>query len=190
MDEKAKKAQLKELKKMKPEQILSLKENISKKNDELKNMQSEIENNRNIAQNLGTQLLATKQTNDSLLVVVYSLQNEVEVASKAAAQYAVMANSNNGKLTDAMKKGAYFRIQLGAYKTGALNKSMDLAGVESEKGDGLNKYLFGFFKSLPEAEKVRNDFTKLGIADSWVVGYNNGTRILKEEAAEILKKKK
>lgn len=187
---KAKKEELKRYKKMSAEQIMAMKENLDKKTDEVKNCQSELETAKMAAQNLGSQLMVSKNTTDSLLTAVQTLEKDLETSKQeleSAAATAAVASA--GPLNEKQKNSVYLRIQLGAYKGGSLNNSMMKAGVENEKQDGLNKFVFGYFKSLKEAEKVRQDFVKMGIKDAWIVGYNGSKRIDKEEAEKLMRKK-
>jgi hypothetical protein len=84
--------------------------------------------------------------------------------------------------------GIYFRVQIGAYKTFKLNQSASQGPLGTETEGDIYKYLFGYYSTLEEAEQVKTDFVKMGIKDAWVVGFDNGKRISKEEAASKINK--
>lgn len=79
--------------------------------------------------------------------------------------------------------GVYFRVQIGAYKNFKVANNLNSGPFGTETEDGVYKYVFGYYSTLQEAEMVSSDFVKMGIKDAWVVGFDNGKRISKEEAA-------
>lgn len=80
--------------------------------------------------------------------------------------------------------GIYFRVQIGAYKNFKIPNNLNAGPFGTETEGDLYKYVFGYYSTLAEAETVKSDFVKMGIKDAWVVGFDNGKRISKEEAAK------
>lgn len=80
--------------------------------------------------------------------------------------------------------GIYFRVQIGAYKNFKVQSNLNAGPFGTETEGDIYKYVFGYYSTLDEAETVKSDFVKMGIKDAWVVGFDNGKRISKEEAAK------
>ena len=151
---------------MKPEQIMAL----DKKYKKIKEQSDECQG----------QLVELKRTNLNLTTSLEEMEEEKTLLGNSP------NSSSDGRktLNEVPKIGVYFSVQLGAYKEYKTNNFND-GDLATEIDTNLKKYTIGTYATLHRAEEVRNDFVSMGVEDAWVVGYNNGTRISKEEADKL-----
>lgn len=80
---------------------------------------------------------------------------------------------------DNAMQGLVFRVQIGAFEK--LNVPSTLDGdddnMDLEMVDGLQKIIIGKYPDVESAEALRSYMQQLGIADAWVVAYQDGMRI-------------
>ncbi len=105
------------------------------------------------------------------------------VSSRPGMRTAPLMMAKAGENTKA-PTGIYFRVQIGAYKNFKVQGNLSGGPFGTETEGDVYKYVFGYYSTLEEAETVKSDFVKMGIKDAWVVGFDNGKRISKEEAAQ------
>jgi hypothetical protein len=76
-------------------------------------------------------------------------------------------------------KGLVYRVQIGAYRNTITSKQLlSLSPIYYESlNNSIIRYLFGDFKTLKEAEIVKNKIRALGIQDAFVVAYKDGHKI-------------
>jgi hypothetical protein len=76
-------------------------------------------------------------------------------------------------------KGLVYRVQIGAYRNTITSKQLlSLSPIYYESlNNSIIRYLFGDFKTLKEAEIVKNKIKALGIQDAFVVAYKDGHKI-------------
>jgi TolA-binding protein len=82
--------------------------------------------------------------------------------------------------------GVVFKVQLGAYNSNVTAMFTEDKFLQTEKVDGKNKYVIGFFTDYQTAKQAVKDFKALGIRDAWFVPYMNGKRISDTEASNYL----
>lgn len=81
--------------------------------------------------------------------------------------------------TPSSMQGLVFRVQIGAYEK--LNIPTTLDGeddnMDIEMVGGLQKIIIGKYPDVESADALRNHMRQLGVADAWVVAYQDGVRI-------------
>lgn len=103
-------------------------------------------------------------------------------------------NSNNSSNNAAASTNIEFKVQIGAYREQVpTNVVSDLLSVASNRGldqykdeTGVTIYTVGNYKSYDEAKSTKSTLISEGIADAFVVAYNNGKKISVEEAIKLL----
>lgn len=129
---------------------------------------------------------------------VMQLQNEID---KLNQQMQVIIEENKALQKEAMQlasapavvspaqvrhEGVVFKIQLGAYHNNVTAFFTEDKFLQTEKVDGKNKYVIGYFTDYATAKQAVKDFKALGIRDAWFVPYLNGQRISDKEANAYL----
>jgi len=83
------------------------------------------------------------------------------------------------------KQNVFFKVQVGAYKEPRNFKSDNIKGlgkIESEKyPDGITRFTQKQFKTLREAEKLRQKLIAKGVKDAWIVVFSDGKRYTLED---------
>ncbi len=86
-----------------------------------------------------------------------------------------------------MPEGLIFKVQIGAFKTrpddNAFGNITPIAGETT--ASGYTRYTAGFFDAFPSANGAKNDLSKKGFKDAYVVAYYNGKRISLDSARRI-----
>jgi cell division septation protein DedD len=111
----------------------------------------------------------------------------------AATQHSEPGTHNSQAATD---NSITFRVQMGAFKGDVAVKMVNIFlqfnsyGVEQLKNDnGYTIYVAGAFPDLASASALKDKIVKAGIADAFVIAFNNGKRIAISAATELLTKK-
>jgi regulator of replication initiation timing len=108
-----------------------------------------------------------------------ALQNEaMQLASAPATEVSPSQSAPEGMVV--------FKVQLGAYNSSVTAMFNEEKFLQTEKLDGKNKYVVGFFTDYATAKQAVKDFKALGIRDAWFVPYLNGKRISDKEANSYL----
>ena len=171
-EKKRMKQELKTYKKMKPEEIRSMKLNyenkLKDKNNQLqqsKQVQKKVDSLQSVINNNTTKI-------SSLEAQLQVAQNEAVSAKKGVA------------------RGYYYRVQLGAYRNfeSKSKPSSDDESFLKETISDMDKFTVGMFTSLEEADEFKDEMRKLGVKDAFVVPYKDGKRITHKEALEGLRK--
>ncbi|MFO0385983.1 MAG: hypothetical protein ACK505_04345 [Flavobacteriales bacterium] len=83
-----------------------------------------------------------------------------------------------------MPSGVYYKVQVGAFRSGIpQNLFGEFAPVSGESlGNGVTRYLAGFFLNFDNAEKAKQLIRGKGFNDAFVVAYRDGKRIPLYEA--------
>ena len=82
-----------------------------------------------------------------------------------------------------------YRIQLGAFSSPKLHlftHLSDMGNLDQYGEAGLYKYLVGYYYSMASAESAVEEIRRRGIPDAFIVGFQNGKKITKEEAQQYL----
>lgn len=83
-------------------------------------------------------------------------------------------------------KGTTYGVQVGAYsKTDFSQYSGNSKNFKADKDGDVIRYILGFFKSLEEAKNFKAYLQGIGIADAWVVGYKDDSRMPTEEQIKL-----
>jgi Tol biopolymer transport system component len=84
--------------------------------------------------------------------------------------------------------GLFFTVQIGVYSRDvdrSVLKNLDPIVVRITK-EGLFRYSIGTFKSIPEADVLRQQIIQMGITDAYVTAYYKGERISPTKATQML----
>jgi hypothetical protein len=97
------------------------------------------------------------------------------------------SDTNPIPLAITMPDGAYYTIQIGAFRVPVANDTYDrFAPVYAEQqGNGYIRYSTGFFTSYSEAVKARNEIREMGISDAFIVAYKNRKRVAFSEIGSV-----
>jgi hypothetical protein len=171
---KREKEELKQYKKMKPEQIKALKTGFDRLSTDLNQCAVTKDSlNRRIADMEGKAMMQ----DSALKQMEMELASAKEKAAKASEISEAMAvNKENAPLN----KGLVFAVQLGAYRNFSLTTPKK--GISTDSNDGMNKYLLGAFANLRLAEAFKKEVQVMGIKDAWIFAFHNGKRITLEQA--------
>jgi TolA-binding protein len=114
-------------------------------------------------------------------------ENEILMEENKALQKEAMESASQPETSGpVIPDGIAFKVQLGAYSASVTAMFTEEKFLQTEKVEGKNKYVIGFFTDYETAKQAVKDFKKLGIRDAWFVPYNNGQRISDKEANKIL----
>ncbi|MCO6479260.1 MAG: hypothetical protein J5I94_21675 [Phaeodactylibacter sp.] len=85
--------------------------------------------------------------------------------------------------TPAAPSGVVFRVQAGAFSSGAIPQQIqNLPDAMIENDGNTQKVLVGNYRTIDEARAKANQLKRSGIEGAFVVAYKNGRRITIEEA--------
>lgn len=132
--------------------------------------------------NLESQVSQLQNEKAKMLEDINILNDE----NKALQKEAMMMQQQAAAATVKEPEGLYFKIQLGAFANSVTSLFNDEKVLQTEKVDGKNKYIVGFFTDFADAKKAEKDFKTLGIKGTWLVPYKNGKRVSDAEANEYL----
>ena len=176
-NDKALKEELKRYKKMSPEQIKLMKDNLTKKSDELKRAEA---NYSLVAAQL-RDVQSAQATNDSLENALREentrLKSELDAAKTAAAAMPATSSASSMKASSKMAMGTTYGVQIGAYSGYAMPKSAMGSGVREDRDGGLVKYVVGSYKERSQAESLQQALVEMGIKDAFIVMYRDGQRV-------------
>jgi len=164
----------KKIKKMSNEDIAAVIKNLESKSNELKKCNSEKEEMQLNMNAMNNELMMAKNDLDSI--------KKINAIQKEEKEKLALEISNSNPVKE--RKGIYFKVQIGAYnqyRATGLGKTE----IETEMLENQIKYVLGYFTKASKAEQFRDELKKMGFEQAWIVCYQNGKRITKEEAENL-----
>lgn len=190
------KKELKGYKKLTPEEIVAIQEDLENNKNAVSRLESDLSSCRGKMASLQSEI-------NTLKAQLQSAQREIEelkanppaiIADNTVlgAEKGVAANSSQNSNTKTSKAGTtaagiVFKVQLGAYQQFDLNKtSIGDQKIEVDNLSGWKKYTAGSFKTYQEAADFKTNVNQMGITDAFIVAYKNGARIdIKTAVSEL-----
>lgn len=108
---------------------------------------------------------------------VSGLRKDLAAAKKAAAK---PADSGDGdlKVATVSQKGVVFKVQIGAFAKKDLSKfSKNNPAFQTDRKDGLMKYVVGQFRDYWEADTFKKYLREIGVKDAFIVSYKDGKNV-------------
>lgn len=95
---------------------------------------------------------------------------------------------SNPSVDVAIIQGAYYTVQIGAYKAKVSHSRLkNLTPLYNDKtGTGLIRYYVGKYMDYNQAALRKGEIRKAGIKDAYVTAFNNGSKITLGEARKVL----
>ncbi|MFM1772868.1 MAG: hypothetical protein RLZZ71_2010 [Bacteroidota bacterium] len=157
--------------------------NASSNNDSSNNVSSNNASSNNVSSNNDSSNNASSNPISSIAELpqnVISTRFERQTTS-------AYSDTNPIPLAITMPDGAYYTIQIGAFRVPVANDTYDrFAPVYAEQqGNGYIRYSTGFFTSYSEAVKARNEIREMGISDAFIVAYKNRKRVAFSEIGSV-----
>lgn len=119
-----------------------------------------------------------------------SLKTDFLVVNDKVIEKVEKINIASGKpLPDFSNTAPNFRVQIGSYKNPIDVKKVypNIDEVTYAKGqDGLIRYYAGVYSSYRDAKKASEDLKKNGVAENFIVAYQNKERVTLKEAKVLL----
>jgi len=123
---------------------------------------------------------------DSLVWEMAKLEGEYQNLKKEYDKLQEAYKTQKTVSEKGIKEGLVYRVQIGAF---VLDENADYVNLEEEKfsverSDGMFKYILGAFRSLEEAERLKEKLEKMGVDKPWIVPYIDGVRVDMDEARQ------
>ncbi|MDN3668887.1 SPOR domain-containing protein [Echinicola jeungdonensis] len=168
-----KKALKKEIRKMDPEDLKALKE-------QLKGQEQQIDS-------LKAKALKLKAVEEMMANQKMAMQTLQEKYDQLEEDYtSVMMEKAHEELhEEEWNHGVVFRVQIGALTQKEYEKEIpsDFA-MEVEKNDNMQKMLIGYYRDYEEANTFKKLMRKIGISTAWIVPYKDGKRVKLHEVMD------
>ncbi len=185
------KTEYKSYKKLTPQEIVAVQEDLEYEKNREENLQAEVDEckkekgaNKSELTKLKSQLISAQSQIDELRKEIEELKANPPIAatgtiaSEAGTDGAVETGQTSQPASSTAVKGIVFKVQLGAYQQFDLNQSA-IAGVsiEVENLGGWKKYTAGAYTTYPEADILKRRVHDAGMSDAFIVAYKDGVRI-------------
>ena len=182
-------------KKLTPDEILNLQEELASKDGAIERLDSEMSSCKRDNLSMKNEVNTLKSQLERALKDIEELKaNPPVVIADATGQNPDISNNQIEKNTTATNnetgnkatiKGIVFKVQLGAYQQFNLNQNT-IAGqkVEVDNVSGWKKYMAGSFSTYKDANDFKKEINNMGINDAFIVAYKDGARIDMKTAIE------
>ncbi|GJM34147.1 MAG: hypothetical protein DHS20C18_31480 [Saprospiraceae bacterium] len=147
----------------------SAKSSLSQCQDQLNRAQKEIADAKAMLGNNSNQFSQIQAENVAMQTELANLQGQLSAVTQK------MQESSDDY-------GVWFRVQIGAYEGGHIDKSLETTNELSlEERNKLQKVALGRFRNYADAKQLQTQLQAKGLKDAWIVSYKDGVRVPIEE---------
>lgn len=150
-------------------EVESAKSSLRQCKDDLEAAQQQIAETKAMMGNSSEQMSQIQAENLSLQNEMANLQDQLATVTQQ-----MQASSDD--------YGVWFRVQIGAYEEGHIDKSLETTKELSlEERNKLQKVALGRFRKYEDAKQLQKQLQAKGLKDAWIVSYKDGARVPIEE---------